>query len=178
MELKFPESEAEDLIERCGGCKWCFFEYILQPEQRKKKVLKQPIPEKHIHRDLIEELCGMQKDEVCAMKYAAMRAGLTPYAAVQIGLLKILAYDLGKESGKEVSLDEAGVEWIKRGHAPRFRDVWKAARREENVGEKDLILRVRGYYEICVASPEVYSIAMGLMGLLKNEYEKRRDLGK
>jgi len=70
MKVKL-KGHPEDLIHRCDACDYCIFEDILRSDQRKIKVLDQDIPEDHVHRITIEQLCGRHYDEVCPMKYVA-----------------------------------------------------------------------------------------------------------
>ncbi len=64
----------EDIIQRCDACEYCIFDDILTDEQRKIKVLDLDLPENHMQRSTIEQLCGRRYDDVCPMKYVAMRA--------------------------------------------------------------------------------------------------------
>ena len=174
---KFPDRRDEETIERCPGADWCIFEKILSLSSRTYGETRKKIPEKHIHRDLIEELCGRHYDGKCAMKYAAMRAELTPYTAAQIKALEIHALNL------ETNLDCSAGEWVKeqdlgRGkresYAERFREVWTLSRREPKNGdeEKDLILRVKGLYEITTSEAETYETLIRGLRMLKQEYNE------
>ncbi len=181
MKIEFPGKSKEDLIPRCGECDWCIFEYILRPEQRKIKVLDKLIPRKHIHRDMIEQLCGKNYDEVCAMKYAVMRVELDAYTAAQVKAIEIYSLDLAKEQKQEITFDAAAREWTREGDmgrgklesfAQRFRDVYNLASRKNN-GQEDLILSTKGLYEITVAGPGNYeTLKKGLKGLKQEHFER------
>lgn len=102
----------EDPIHRCTACEYCIFEDILLPEQRKIKVLNLKIPDNHVHRITIEQICGSHYDEVCPMKYAAMRAYCDDRTAMQIGVVKNYVWDLGKAYKRKVEFDHALVMYV------------------------------------------------------------------
>lgn len=96
MRISFPnikmklrlEGSKEDLIRRLDNCNYCIFEHIIPEESRKIKVLDIPVPEKHVHRITIEQICGKNYDGVCPMKYAAMRSMHDDFMASQFGAIK------------------------------------------------------------------------------------------
>lgn len=107
----------QDLIQRCTACEYCIFEDILRPEQRKIEVLDLAIPENHVHRITIEQICGRHYDDVCPMKYAAMRAFCDDRTAMQMGVVKTFVWDLGKKYKKPVDFTQALQSWT----MPRLR---------------------------------------------------------
>lgn len=176
MKIDLPGSK-EDLIKRPDGCEYCIFEDILLPEKRKIKVLDDPIPESHIHRITIEQICGRDYDEVCPMKYAAMRAMHDDFMAAQIGAIKIFLWDLGKRFNKNIGYEHGMMEWTKeqdlgRGrtesYAGRFRNIWDLGlRNSSNIFDARLI------YELVVAKPETYQMEIELLRKLKQESKER-----
>jgi len=191
------ELEPDYLIRRCEECDFCIFEEILLPEQRKKSVLEQPIPNgAHLHRSTIEGLCAQDVDSPCDMKYAVMRAGLTPYIAVQFGCMNTLKWDLGKRTPEELNKnfghevdpehienDDGCVFWavkndkgrgLLESYAERFRNVWNSGLRPNGtVGVKKQILSENDLYEWVVAGPETYGIGLKILELRKLESERR-----
>ena len=178
----------EDLIKRCADCDYCVFEHILFENQRKIKVLDLPLPKNHIHRSIIEQVCGRNYDNVCPMKYAAMRSGLEDFMAAQFGgAVKDFMWDLGKKYNRKVEYDEALPEWTKdqdlgRGkqesYAERFRDIWNLGLREIKEGKKKnkitrQNLTASMIYEIVIANPKNYETAFNLLKKLKDESKKR-----
>ena len=175
----------EDLISRCGTCEYCIFEYILRTEQRKNKVLDLKIPKKHVHRSTIEQICGSDYDEVCHMKYAAMRAFCDDRTAMQMGVVKNFAWDLGKKHKKEFTLNQAMLHWTKKqelgrkkteSYAKRFDEVWKKGLRTlkiNGITRKRQILTIDHIYEIVMAKPQTYENALGLLDLLITEHRER-----
>ena len=54
----YSNGSPDEIIQKCDDCEYCIFEDILQSEQRKIKVLDDKIPENHVHRITIEQICG------------------------------------------------------------------------------------------------------------------------
>lgn len=57
MKLRL-EGSKEDVIRKLDDCDYCIFEHIIPEENRKIKVLDIPVPERHPHRTIIEQICG------------------------------------------------------------------------------------------------------------------------
>jgi len=178
MKLDLPGSK-EDLIQRCPECDYCIFEDILPEKYRKIKVLDLPIPKRHIHRITIEEICGKEHDEVCPMKYAAMRSMYDDFMATQLGAIKIFVWDLGKVNKRKIDYEEGMRDWsrkqdlgkgIKESYAERFREVWDAGLRKEQQ-----TLTSTAIYERVIANPQLYAQNLKVLERLKQE-SKERDL--
>lgn len=189
MEVNFNGSK-DDLIRRGEGCDYCIFEEILTEEQRKIKVLDQPVPQSHAHRVSIEYACGENYAGVCPIKYAAMRAFPDDFTACQHGAIKDFIWDLGKRSNKRTGYKEAIQEWtksqdlgrgIKESYAERYREIW-------NLGLRKISDDIRSgmrqnltspqIYEIVVASPAVYESALALLKKLTEESRQRDSVGR
>lgn len=180
MKIKL-DGGPEDLIRRLDTCNFCHFERILTPEQRKIKVLDYPIPENHIHRIVIEQICGKNYDGVCPMKYVAMRSPLNDDTGTQIGALYDLIWDLGKQTHREITLEEAAKKWTKdsqdidselrESYAKRFREVWNLGQRKGNqILTKDYI------YETVRLGKEDYQKALEHLNKLLKEHEERDNI--
>ncbi|MCK4998348.1 MAG: hypothetical protein KAS23_02395 [Anaerohalosphaera sp.] len=179
------KGSSEDLISKCSSCEYCIYEVILRPEQRKINVLDLNIPENHVHRITIEQLCGRHYDEVCHMKYAAMRAFCDNRTAIQLGVVKNYVWDLGKKHKKKVDFNLALTNWAKsqelgRGmeesYAKRFDEIWKRGLRAiNNIGttKEKQILTADYIYEIVMAKPQTYENALALLDLLITEHKER-----
>ena len=175
----------EDIIQICPVCENCIFEDILSVEQRKIKVLDRSIPENHVHRITIEQLCGRHYDDVCPMKYAAMRAFCDDRTAMQMGVVKNFVWDLGKQCKKRVEFDQALSNWTKpqdlgRGkeesYAQRFDEIWSRGIRVINhhgTIRKKQILTADHIYEMVMASPQTYENALSLLDTLTKEHRER-----
>ena len=172
----------EDLIYRCESCDYCIFEDILPEEQRKIKVLDSPLPENHLHRVTIENICGKNHDEVCPMKYAAMRSAYDDFMASQFGAIKDFIWDLGKRNGRKTGYSEAMKEWAKtqdlgnggkESYAERFRNVWNLGLRKNRQN-----LTAPQIYEIVVSSAEVYKQGVSFLDNLKKEHKERDMVGQ
>lgn len=184
MQVDMKKSQ-DDLIERCSTCEHCIFEEILSPEQRKMKVLKLRIPDYHVHRITIEQICGRNYDEVCFMKYAAMRALCDDCTAMQMGVIKHFVWDLGKARKKRVTFEEAFHDWtrvqdlgrgVEESYAERFAEVWNLGIRavtSNGVVIKKQILTADQIYEIVMAMPKTYENAMALLDCLLREHKER-----
>jgi len=189
MEVNYNGSK-EDLICRGEGCEYCIFEEILTEEQRKRKVLDQPIPQSHAHRVSIEYACGKNYAGICPLKYAAMRAFPDDFTACQFGAIKDFIWDLGKRSNKKTGYREAIQEWtksqdlgrgIKESYAQRFREIWylgliKISEDKHSGMRQNLTAPL--IYEIVVASPAVYESALTLFKKLTEESRLRDSVGK
>lgn len=179
------DGSGDDLIQRCGGCEYCIFEEILSPEQRKVKVLNLRIPDYHVHRITIEQICGRHYDEVCFMKYAAMRALCDDRTAMQMGVIKTFVWDLGKVRKKRVDFNEAFRDWTKdqdlgRGmeesYAKRFGEIWSRGLREvksNGIIIRRQILTTDQIYEMVMARPHTYEDVLVLLGTLLREHKER-----
>lgn len=184
MEIKL-QGTPEDLIHKCFACEYCIFEDILRPEQRKIKVLDLEIPENHVHRITIEQICGRHYDKVCHMKYAAMRAFCDDRTAMQLGVVKNFVWDLGKVYKRQVDFNHALLNWTKvqelgRGiaesYAERFDEIWKRGIREiKNNGDagKKQILTADHIYEMVMAKPKTYENILALLDSLVAEHKER-----
>ena len=189
MDVNFDGSK-EDLISRNEKCDYCIFEDILTTEQRKIKVLDQPVPQSHAHRVSIEYACGKNYAGVCPIKYAAMRAFPDDFTACQYGAIKDFIWDLGKRRNKRTGYQEAIQEWTKNqdlgraimeSYAQRFRDIWNLGSRKIGEGKQALMrqnLTSPLIYEIVVASPAVYESALTLLKKLTEESQQRDAVGK
>jgi hypothetical protein len=189
MEVKLNGSK-EDLICRNEECDYCIFEEILSAEQRKIKVLDQPVPQSHAHRVSIEYACGKNYAGVCPMKYAAMRAFPDDATACQYGAIKDFIWDLGKRTNQKIGYHEAIKEWtknqdlgrgIQESYAQRFRDIWNLGLRkisEDKFSGLRQNLTSPQIYEIVVASPVVYEMSLALLKKLAEESHQRDAVGK
>jgi hypothetical protein len=189
MEIHF-EGSRDDIIRRNEGCDYCIFEEILTEEQRKVKVLEIPVPQNHAHRVSIEYACGKNFAGVCPLKYAAMRAFPDDFTACQFGAIKDFMWDLGKRYNKPIGYHEAIWEWTKnqdlgRGinesYAQRFRDIWNFGHKKIGEGRHSGMrqnLTSPMIYEIVVASPPVYELALLLLRKLIEESRERDAVGK
>lgn len=184
MDIKIDGSP-DDLIRRCPTCSHCIFEEILEPEQRKIKVLQTKIPKKHINRIVIEQLCTKYYDEVCPMKYAAMRASYDNRTAMQIGVIKIYLWDMGKSSKKEVNFTNAMINWgksqnlggtEKESYALRYAELWSRGLRHVVV-DKELIekqiLTADFIYESIMTTRENYVNILKLLDIMIEEHKTR-----
>ena len=179
------DGSPDDLIKRCDTCKYCIFEDILTDDQRRIKVLNTKIPKNHVHRDIIEQICGRQYDEVCPMKYAAQRAFVDDRTAMQMGVVKNYVWDLGKIRKKKVAYTEAMKNWTKdqdlgRGslesYAKRFDEIWDMGIREikedDNIIKKQ-ILTADVIYGMVMAKKYVYeNIISSLKSLIEEHVER------
>lgn len=184
MKVKI-QGTPDDLIQRCVGCEYCIFEDILFPEQRKIKVLDLKIPDHHMHRITIEQICGRHYDEVCPMKYAAMRASCDDRTAMQMGVVKNFVWDLGKIHKKRVEFQQAMLNWTKdqdlgRGfeesYAKRFEEIWNQGIRNVHHHDKIVkkqILTADSIYEMVMAKPKTYEQALALLDSLIDEHKER-----
>lgn len=184
MKIKIKGSP-EDIIKRCKGCSHCIFEDILTPEQRKIKVLDGKNPKKHIHRCVVEQLCGKHYDEVCPMKYAAMKASVDDRTAMQLGVVKNYVWDLGKKYKKKIEYRQALKNWTriqdsckrrKESYAKRYEKVWDLGiRRVKENGEiiEKQILTSDSIYEIVVAKSITYDKAIIILKILRSEHKER-----
>jgi hypothetical protein len=155
-----------DLIQRCQECESCPIEMMLTPPQRLKKVLGQPFPENHIHREVIEQICGKNYDQPCQMKYALMRLSCNDRVAVQNACVAIFLWDLGKKHDRLVDFQEGSSIWteeinlgrgFRESYAIRFRDIWKLGLREKGKRQSISVLNI---YETIVGTPETYDIGI------------------
>ena len=184
MNVEFNGSP-DDFIQRINVCEYCVFEDILSPEQRKINVLNMKIPEKHVSRITIEQLCGRNYDEVCPMKYAAMRACYDDRTAMQLGVVKIYIWDLGKKYKRKVDFNQALSNWTKaqqlgRGveesYAKRFEEIWNKGIREikhNGTTRKKQILTADHIYEMVMAKPHTYEHILNLLDSLIKEHKER-----
>ena len=165
----------ENLIQRCKECDYCSFEDMLTEEQRNISVLKNPIPDRHIHREVVEQICGRHYDQVCVMKYAVERVPSNDENAIQIACVGIYRWDLGKQLQKAVKIPEAFISWgnprdlgrgVKESLAERFREIWRLGLREK----EHQSISVRNIYEIVVSTPKTYEGGVNFYKQLREEY--------
>jgi hypothetical protein len=161
------------VIQRSKRCDYCLFELILSPEQRDSSVLDLPIPEKHVKRFVIEELCsGSHAD--CPMKEAAIRYFHDDRALAQWDCVEIFKLDESRRQGGEgISWDDAWNGWIRRNgrdsYAERFGQIWEWA--------KDRLTTI-GMYEIIVSDNKTYNAALKLSQRLQKERRQRESFAK
>lgn len=187
MKIKI-DGGPDDIIKRCKKCKYCIFEDILKPEQRKIKVLDKKNPKKHIHRMIIEDICGRQYDSVCPMKYAAMKAYCDDRTAMQIGVIKHYMWDLGKEFKKRVEYDQALKTWTKKqdlgrknkeSYAKRYQEIWDKGIRISIEGSETVekqIFTSESIYEFIVSKPKTYDNVIKLLKVLFKEHKERDEV--
>jgi hypothetical protein len=184
MRIKI-DGRPNDPIRRCKGCSYCIFEEILSKEQRKIKVLDKKIPKHHVHRDIIEQICGHQHDEVCPMKYAAMRAVTDDRTAMQLGVIKTYIWDMGKRYKKEIPYADAIKKWtmpqflgrnVEESRALRYDEVWSRGIRNITVDNEQIehhLLTADLIYEIIMTTPDNYVKWLRMLDELKKEHEER-----
>lgn len=184
MRIKIDGSP-DELIKRCEICDHCIFEDVLTPEQRKIKVLKKRIPQSHVHRSIIEQICGHQYDEVCPMKYAAMRAFRDDRTAMQVGVVKNYIWDLGKKHKKKIEYQQAIKKWttnqdlgksIKESYAGRFKEVWDRGIRKITIDGRVIesqILTADFIYEVIMMELKLYDEILKILGIMIKEHNKR-----
>lgn len=177
----------DDPIKRCKKCRHCIFEDILSDEQRKIKVLNAKIPKHHVHRNTIEQLCGRQYDDVCPMKYAAMRASVDDRTAVQMAVVKNYIWDMGKRYKKKIKYTEAMKKWTmlqdmgrkkEESRAQRYDEVWDRGIRNITVDDEPIenqLLTADLIYEIIMTSPKDYKKWLKMLDNLREEHKERHD---
>jgi len=177
----------DDLIKRCNTCSHCIFEDILSDEQRKIKVLKKKINKNHIHRNIIEQLCGRQYDEVCPMKYAAMRATVDDRTVVQMAVVKNYIWDMGKRHKKKIKYTVAMQKWTKsqnlgrkeeESRAQRYDEIWDRGIRNIIVDDKPIenhLLTADMIYEIIMTEAKEYKKWLKMLDKLKKEHKERHE---
>jgi hypothetical protein len=182
------DGQPDDLIKRCEHCKHCIFEEILSPEQRKIKVLKTKVPEKHVNRIIIEQLCHKYYDQVCPMKYAAMRAFCDNRTAMQMGVVAIYLWDLGKKSKSKINFNQAMTNWgkvqnigreIQESYAQRYKELWDKGIRKITVDDEILekqILTAEFIYESIMTTPENYDNIIIMLDKMLQEHKYRDNL--
>jgi hypothetical protein len=179
------EGSPEDLIKKCKGCKYCIFEDILANKQRKIKVLDCKIPKNHVHRIIIEQICGKQYDEVCPMKYAAMRAFCDDRTAMQMGVVKNYIWDLGKKYHKKIEYRQALKDWttsqdlgrnIIESYAERYNEIWalgvRIVKEDDEIIQKQ-VLTADLIYEMVMAKTRTYREVLALLKTLIVEHKER-----
>ena len=179
------DGSPDDVIQKCIACEYCIFEDILRPEQRKNKVLDLNIPPDHVHRITIEQICGRHYDDVCPMKYAAMRAFCDDRTAMQMGVVKSFVWDLGKAYKRKVDFNHALSNWtkvqdlgrgVRESYAQRFEEIWnRGIRKMHNNGNATLkqILTADHIYEMVMAKPQTYENVLALLDALIKEHKER-----
>ena len=179
------QGSPEDIIHKCDACEYCIFEDILRPDQRKIKVLDLKIPDNHVHRITIEQICGSHYDEVCHMKYAAMRAFCDDRTAMQMGVVKNYVWDLGKQHKKKVDFNQALSNWttvqdlgrgVEESYAKRYEEIWNRGIREiRNNGTIRIkqIFTADHIYEMVMAKPKTYDNVLALLDSLISEHKER-----
>ena len=179
------KGQPDDLIKRCDTCKHCIFEDILSEEQRKIKVLYREMPKNHIHRTVIEQLCGRHYDSVCPMKYAAMRATVDDRTAIQMAVVKNYVWDMGKRYKMKIEYSLAMQKWTmqqdlgrkeKESRAERYNEIWKIGIRNIIIDDKPLenqLFTTDFIYEIIMTSAEDYEKWLKMLDKLKQEHEER-----
>ena len=179
--------ELYELIQRCESCSSCPFESMLTINQRQKSVLKNPIPRRHIHRELIEQSCGQQYDQRCEMKYAVERVDCDDRTAAQNACVLMYSFDLGKKFGRPVSYDESSRYWNlsinsngqrTKSKSERYAKIWNLGQRNGNFDKdgnriKRQSLSVLRIYEIVVSPEETYEMALEVERRLLEEHKKR-----
>jgi len=179
--------DSENLIKKLEICDYCRCEKMLTDAQRNREVLKKPIPENHIHRELVEQICGKQYDGVCEMKYAMERINCNERVAAQNVCVEMYSYDLAKKFNRPISFEESSKFWSKeieyqgkriKSKAEKYEEIWNLGLREgildTNRKKKERqSLSIWYIYEIIVAPEETYQLAVKLQKKLQNEHKKR-----
>ncbi len=178
----------DDLIRRCDCCRHCIFEDVLSDEQRKIKVLDQKKPKNHVHRIVIEQLCGKHYDDVCPMKYAAMKATVDDRTAIQMAVVKNYVWDMGKRYKKKIKFSTAMKKWTrsqdlgrkeKESRAERYDTVWNKGIRNITIDDEQIenqVLTADMIYEIIMTTPKNYIKWLKMLDGLKTEHEERHKL--
>lgn len=178
----------DDLINRCKECGHCIFEDVLSDEQRKIKVLDKKVPKNHLHRIVVEQLCGKQYDEVCPMKYAAMKATVDDRTAIQLAVIKNYVWDMGKRYKRKIKYTTAIKKWTKKqglgrkeeeSRASRYDDVWNLGIRNIVIDDKPIenqLLTADIIYEIIMTPPKEYGKWLKMLDRLLKEHEERNAL--
>ncbi len=179
------QGSPDDLIRRCADCEYCIFEDILSPQQRMIKVLDLKVPDSHVHRITIEQICGRYYDEVCPMKYAAMRAFCDDRTAMQMGVVKNFIWDLGKVHKRRVDFEQALLNWtrvqdlgrgVQESYAQRYEEIWNRGIRTINTNgtiKKKQIFTADHIYEMVMAKSQTYDHLLGLLDAMIKEHKER-----
>ena len=134
---------------------------------------------------VVEDICGRQYDEVCPMKYAAMKAVCDDRTAMQIGVIKHYMWDLGKTVRKKVKYDEALKNWTKsqdlgrkhkESYAKRYQEVWDLGKREFEEDGKPMVKQIftsDSIYEFVIAKPKSYNRILKMLKTLMIEHKER-----
>ena len=133
----------------------------------------------------IEQICGRNYDEVCPMKYAAMRAFLDDRTAMQMGVVKNFIWDLGKVHKRRVDFNQAISNWtreqdlgrgVEESYAKRYEEIWNRGIREiktNGTTQKKQILTADYIYEMVMAKPQTYEHILNLLDSLIQEHKER-----
>jgi len=142
----------------------------------------------HIHRAVIEQLCKKQYDEVCPMKYAAMKATIDDRTAVQIAMVTNYIWDFGKRHKEKIEYSVAIKKWTelqdlgrkkKESRAERFNEIWRLGVRNiiiDNILIENQILTADLIYEIIMTTPDNYVKWLKILDKLKEEHKERDEL--
>ncbi len=181
-ELDKKYASKNDLIEKLDSCEDCPFDDVLRGKYKTAAILYEKIPKGiHPHREMIEQICGKDMDDVCDIKYAVMRTHFDNYKLAQIGAVKIFRLDLGKREDRPednfVTSQEAWLKWaemnsdISEGsYAIRHRKIWDHS--IDMAGKHTLT--EEGIYRIVMSDQETYDAQIRVFELLDGE-ERNRD---
>lgn len=182
------KGEPDDLIKRCETCRYCIFEDILTPEQRKIKKLKEENPDIHMHRGVVEQLCGKYYDKVCPMKYAAQKASVDDRTGVQMAVIKDYIWDMGKQYKKEIKYAYAIKKWTekrdmgrrdKESRAGRYDEIWTRGIRKVTIDDEAIekqVLTADFIYEIIMTTAKEYERWLIMLDIMIEEHKKRDEI--
>jgi hypothetical protein len=165
------------MIQRCQECNSCPIEMMLTDDQKEESVLNNPLPEHHIHREIIEQICGRYYDSPCKMKYLIMRLSCNDRVAVQNAIIGIFLWDLGKKYQRAVEFPEGAKKWnetnnlgreLEESYAKRFSDLWALGLR----GNRQSI-SVINLYETIIGTPGTYNKGLKHYQNLREEHLAR-----
>ena len=177
--------EPDDPIRKLDNCEHCIFEEILSDKQRKIKVLDLDNTENHIHRIVVEQLCGKHYDKVCPMKYAAMKTSVDDRTATQMGVVNHYLWDLGKNQKKKLKFEDAMTDWLsvkdlgrglEESYANRFDIIYDFGIRRVEIGRDIIekqILTSDAIYEIVISDAKLYNKWIEILFELLQKHNER-----
>jgi hypothetical protein len=122
------------------------------------------------------------------MKYAAMRAVVDDRTAMQLGVIKIYIWDMGKRYKKKIPYADAIQKWTmeqdlglteKESRAQRYNEIWCRGVRNIIVCKKQVehqVLTADMIYEIIMTTPDNYIKWLKMLDGLKSEHKERHAL--
>jgi len=87
----------------------------------------------HVHKEILEDICGNCKGKYCILKEIILHSGLNDRSLEQLKCVERFKYERSGKERKDIGWSEAHLLWVTEGHAKMFDKIYKDGMRNGEI---------------------------------------------